>query len=65
MSVAPAHLNSAGNRGIKPLNTDCSCHPYGNLVRIGRFGTWQKEVLVTDAYKTAQQELALLRMSRS
>lgn len=30
--------------GFKPLGTDCDCHP--NVVRIGRFGLWDRKVLL-------------------
>lgn len=34
----------------KPLMTTCDCHP--EIVKVGRFGTWRKGVLVNDAYQT-------------
>lgn len=34
----------------KPLATNCDCHVKEGLVRIGRFGKWQKGVLVHTAY---------------
>lgn len=34
----------------KPLDTDCTCHAKEGLVRLGRFGKWQKGVLVHTAY---------------
>lgn len=43
-----------GWRGIKPVSTDCDCHQdWTNFHRLGRFGKWQKGVLVTDAYREA------------
>lgn len=44
-----------GQKGIKPLWTTCRCHP--QLHRIGRFGKWQKGVLVTDAFKEVQRAM--------
>jgi hypothetical protein len=35
----------------KPINTNCDCWP--EVVRAGRYGTWRKGVLSSDAYKTA------------
>lgn len=41
--------------GIKPTITNCDCHRHQeNFWRIGRFGTWQKGVLVTNAYRDAE-----------
>lgn len=37
-------------RVAKPLATNCTCHKEAGLVRIGRFGKWQKGVLVHTAY---------------
>lgn len=34
----------------KPLTTNCDCHLPEGLVRVGRFGKWQKGVLVHTAY---------------
>ena len=31
-------------RGFKPLGTDCDCHP--DVVRIGRFGLWDRKILL-------------------
>lgn len=44
-------------RGIKPIETDCDCHTHPKLVRVGRFGKWEKKVLVTDAFKDAKEAL--------
>lgn len=42
--------------GIKPLRTDCTCHyRHSDFYRLGRFGQWEKGVLVSDAYKDAVQ----------
>jgi len=35
--------------GYKPLQTDCDCHP--GIERVGRFGRWEKGVLVHHSYK--------------
>lgn len=37
-------------RGKKPLSTNCDCFP--EVHRAGRFGTWTKGVLLTDAFKS-------------
>lgn len=34
----------------KPVATNCTCHVEAGLVRLGRFGKWQKGVLVHTAY---------------
>lgn len=36
--VLPVHT------GFKPLGTDCDCHP--DMVRIGRFGLWDRKILL-------------------
>lgn len=40
----------------KPLSTDCDCWP--GMVRAGRFGKWQKGVLVHTVYNEVQEILA-------
>lgn len=32
------------HRGFKPMGTDCDCHP--EVVRIGRFGLWDRQILL-------------------
>lgn len=39
--------------GKKPLGTDCNCRP--EIHRLGRFGKWQKGVLVHHAYHEAKE----------
>jgi len=41
--------------GIKPLHNDCTCHE--GITRLGRFGKWQKGVLVTDAFQEARNAM--------
>lgn len=36
----------------KPLWTDCECFPW--IERLGRFGSWRKEILIHDVYEMAQ-----------
>jgi hypothetical protein len=43
--------------GFKPLGTACNCFP--EIHRIGRFGTWDRKVLLTDV--TGQVDEAVLR----
>jgi len=38
-------------KGRKPISTDCDCRP--EIKRIGRFGRWEKGVLVHHAYRQA------------
>lgn len=41
--------------GIKPISNNCSCwSSYPNLIKIGRFGTWRRGVLVDHAYLNAK-----------
>ena len=35
--------------GIKPISTDCDCHP--RVFRLGRFGRWNKNVFTHHAYQ--------------
>jgi hypothetical protein len=39
------------SQGVKPLSTNCTCHK--NIIRLGRFGKWQKGVLTHHAYEEA------------
>jgi hypothetical protein len=41
--------------GKKPLWTTCDCHR--NVLRVGRFGTWQKNKLVHHAYQEVKDAL--------
>lgn len=36
----------------KPLRTTCDCHP--GIIRLGRFGKWEKGILSTDAWTTTR-----------
>lgn len=45
--------------GKKPINTTCDCHP--KVVRLGRFGKWEKGVLTTDAYEEARYAVQQLQ----
>ena len=45
-----AELGVTSKTGYKPLKTDCDCY-MGEVVRVGRFGRWEKGVLVHHAYK--------------
>ncbi len=53
-SVADLDLSHA-QHGIKPLDTNCTCHQLGNFYRIGRFGQWRKGVLTHHAYETTEK----------
>jgi len=47
-----------GWQGVKPVSTDCDCHEdHMNFHRLGRFGRWEKSVLVDDAYRAARDLL--------
>lgn len=50
----PPLPNVAGVK--KPLNTNCDCHP--EVVRLGRFGQWQKGVLVNHVWDAALELLS-------
>lgn len=41
--------------GHKPLGNNCNCHP--DMLRVGRFGKWQKGVLAHEAYFDTYQAL--------
>lgn len=49
----------AAHRIHKPLWTNCDCHP--DLVRLGRYGAWQKSLLIHDAFFGAQRAVQRLR----
>lgn len=42
--------------GRKPLSTDCTCHP--GVVRAGRYGKWERGVLVHHAYRQVRELLS-------
>ncbi len=44
--------------GIKPLSTSCTCHP--KTLFVGRFGKWQKGVLVHHAFQEVANALQQL-----
>lgn len=44
--------------GVKPLSTSCNCHP--NTLFVGRFGKWQKGVLVHHAFQEVVDALQQL-----
>lgn len=44
--------------GYKPINTDCDCLP--QVHRVGRFGRWEKGILVHHAYKQTVELLEAL-----
>ena len=43
------------SRGIKPLRTTCDCHP--EIVRLGRFGQWDKHAFTHHAYEEVRNAL--------
>lgn len=56
---AEASLTLPGRReGIKPISNNCSCwSSYPNFIRVGRFGTWRRGVLVDHAYHQAKDRI--------
>lgn len=44
--------------GIKPISTSCACNP--DIVRIGRFGKWNKNTLTHHAYADTSDALLIL-----
>lgn len=46
-------------KGTKPLVTTCDCHP--EIVRVGRFGRWNKNVFTHHAYREVSDALLKLR----
>lgn len=61
-TVEWATLRKPPIRGVvqvnKPIRTSCTCHQGAGLVRLGRFGKWQKGVLVHTAYTEARAALS-------
>ena len=51
-AVEPQHIIS---QGMKPLWTDCDCHP--DIIRLGRFGQWDKNVFVHHSYEAVRNAL--------
>jgi hypothetical protein len=61
-SVSPfaPHLSAYQvSRGFKPTRTDCDCFP--NIIRIGRYGKWQRGVLTHHAYEDTYNALLKLQ----
>lgn len=50
-STEYTHEVADARKGIKPLNTNCDCHP--EIVRAGRFGEWRKGRLTHHAFERA------------
>jgi hypothetical protein len=48
-------LGAQTSSGYKPLQTNCDCFP--SIRRVGRFGRWEKGILVHHAYKHTVQIL--------
>lgn len=51
-----AHPAPDAQKIVKPQATDCDCHP--RVVRLGRYGRWQRDELVTDAFNDAYRVLS-------
>lgn len=51
-----AELGATQSRGYKPIDTDCDCF-FAEVARIGRFGRWEKGILLHHAYKQTVQLL--------
>jgi threonine dehydrogenase-like Zn-dependent dehydrogenase len=52
-----AQASNQAARYAKPIGTSCDCWP--RLTRLGRFGKWQKGVLVHHAYQEASEWMSL------
>lgn len=52
------HKVGFAEQGKKPLGNNCDCHP--GIVRLGRFGKWEKGVLLHHAYQEAVSALQQL-----
>jgi hypothetical protein len=46
-------------RVYKPLSTDCDCHP--DVIRVGRYGAWEKGFLVHQVYDKVVEALRLAK----
>jgi hypothetical protein len=44
---------------IKPLNTNCDCHP--GMVRVGRYGSWTKGALVHQVFNQVREAVLNVR----
>jgi hypothetical protein len=53
-------LGAKTSIGYKPLGTTCDCYP--DVARIGRFGRWEKGILVHHAYKQTVELLEKYEM---
>lgn len=53
----PVRTAVLGAREIgKPLRTDCDC--FGDIVRVGRYGQWNKDALTHEAYDITRKAMA-------
>jgi hypothetical protein len=43
------------NKGIKPLRTNCDCHP--KVIRLGRFGKWDRHAFTHHGYEEVRNAL--------
>lgn len=59
----PGHLRKVPVRGVvkvnKPLSTNCDC--LAAVLRVGRFGMWQKGILVHETYDAVTQYLQVMK----
>lgn len=44
-------------RGFKPISNDCDCHP--TVIRVGRFGAWERGILAHQAFRSALKHVSL------
>lgn len=54
--TGPIGGSPKGVRVEKPLKTDCDCHP--EVIRAGRYGEWDKSVLVHQVYAKVTEALS-------
>lgn len=47
--AGPPPITGAREMGFKPISNTCDCHP--SIVRIGRFGRWERDVLIHHAWE--------------
>lgn len=53
-----------GVEGYKPLRTNCDCHVAAGVQFLGRFGKWDKQILLHHVYDEAKEIATGIRWSR-
>jgi hypothetical protein len=56
---------TSATRVRKPLDHNCICWEEGNILHVGRYGSWKKGVLSHEAYEDSKRSVELLSANRA